>query len=437
MSKRIVCPKCNAVIMWNERDSITQCKLCGTKYKMHPKNNVSSASVQSASVQPVLMPPLGRGQVDYLTVPTESITRNRPLIKSYIPKNWKYECKFLYERTDMVSNPLVPAIVFTAPDNSAKIFYAGECFYKHIEPIPQNAQLQGALDDFRVNRNSPSFLRLKSYMSAKDYCNFLAQSTGANNLSILSEKNADSTELARHRQIANNFTSKGFYNVNTEWAGRTYRGTDGSGQRVAAVSETRVIQMSKAKVASSLQMAPAPGMFGMRMMPRMVQQQVEEHFWITQYELTLLCLESVYNRAIEEFNRINQTLNFLPGMEQSKADAIALAQNALAGIAQNQAASMDRSSKIIADTQAYTSNIQHQMISDNAASHNRAANMQSEMIRDVNVYNTNTGGFVEASTSYDHVYQNRQNPDVFAAHQGDSFEFGVDFEELTRSNGDY
>ena len=98
---------------------------------------------------------------------------------------------------------------------------------------------------------------------------------------------------------------------------------------------------------------------------------------------------------------------------------------------------MDRSSKIIADTQAYTSNIQHQMISDNAASHNRVANMQSEMIRDVNVYNTNTGGFVEASTSYDHVYQNRQNPDVFAAHQGDSFEFGVDFEELTRSNGDY
>ena len=77
------------------------------------------------------------------------------------------------------------------------------------------------------------------------------------------------------------------------------------------------------------------------------------------------------------------------------------------------------------------------MITDNAASHNRVANLQSEMICDVNTYHTNNGGIVEASTSFDHVYQNTQNPDVFAAQQGNSFEFGVDFEELTQTNGDY
>ena len=52
-------------------------------------------------------------------------------------------------------------------------------------------------------------------------------------------------------------------------------------------------------------------------------------------------------------------IRFLPGMEQTMAEAVALAQNALAGIAQNNAASMDRSSRIIAETNAYTSNIQH------------------------------------------------------------------------------
>ena len=427
MSKRIVCPKCSAVMIWNEQDSVTQCTMCSTKYKMHPKSRMS----------PVLMPPVGRGQVDYLTVTTDRITKNRPLIKSYIPKNWKAECNFLYERTDMVSNPLVPAIVYTSPDNSAKIFYAGQCFYKHIEPTPQNSYLEGVVEDYRVNRSNPSFLRLRSYMPARVYCDFLAKSTGANNLSVKSEKTSDNAELARQKQIVAKFASNGFYNVSPEWISRTYSGVDGIGQNLVVTAETRVISMSKTKAVSNLQMTPSFGMFGMRMVPGMVQQQIEEYFWVTQYELTLLCLESVYKNAIEEFNKINVSLDFLPGMEQTMAEAIAMAQNAIAGIAQNKTASMDRTSRIIAETNAYTSNIQHQMIADNAASHNRVANLQSEMIRGVNTYYTNTGGVAEVSTQYDHVYQNIHNPDVFAVQQGDSFEFGVDFEELPKTNGDY
>ena len=413
--------------MWNEQQSVTQCKLCGTKYKFKPKSDS----------QPVLMPPVGRGQIDYLTVSSERMTKNRPLIKSYIPKNWKTECMFLYERTDMVSNPLVPAIVYTAPDNSAKVFYAGQCFYKHIDPIPQNAGLEGVLEDLRVNRSNPSFLRLKTYMPAREYCDFVAKSTGAARLSLCSEKNADNAEMNRQRRIIENFTSKGFYNVSPEWVSRTYSGVDSSGQKLVVTTETRVIHMAKTKAVSSLQMAPSLGMFGMRMTPRMIQQQIEEYFWVTQYELTLLCLESVYNKALEEFNRINQSIDFLPGMEQTMAETIAMAQNALAGIAQNNAASMERSSRIIAETNAYTSNIQHQMIADNSASHNRVANLQSEMIRGVNTYHTNTGGIVEAPIYFDHVYQNTNNPDMFAAQQGNSFEFGVDFEELTQTDGNY
>lgn len=431
MSKRIVCPKCNAVIMWNEQDSVTQCRLCGTKYKMHPRSRVQN------SVNHVFMPPAGRGQVDYLTVTNESLTRNRPIVETYIPKNWNYECHFLPERSDMISNPLVLSIVYSATDNSAKVFYASECFYKHFDLTPQTAHLEWCLDDFRVNRSRPSFLRLKSFMSANDYCNYLAQSTGVSQLSLKSQKNADNSELEMQRRLIEDFRSKGFSDVSAEWSNRTYRGINNSGSRIIVTSETRVAKMSKMSVIPTLQMMPRAGMFGMRMMPAMAQQQSIEYYWATMYELTLVCLESVYNRAAAEFDKINKSIKFLPGMEQARAEGIAMAQNALSGIAQNQAASMDRSSRIIAETNAYTSNIQHQMISDNAASHNRTANRYSEMIRDVNAYNTMGGGVVEASTQYDRVYQNTNNPNIFAAQQGTSLEFGVDFEELTRNNGDY
>ena len=85
MSERILCPKCNAVIVWNEQQSVKQCKLCVTKYKLHHKGIAKSA----------LMPVVGRGQIDHLTATNERMTKNRPLIKSYILKYWKTECAFV------------------------------------------------------------------------------------------------------------------------------------------------------------------------------------------------------------------------------------------------------------------------------------------------------------------------------------------------------
>ncbi len=73
---------------------------------------------------------------------------------------------------------------------------------------------------------------------------------------------------------------------------------------------------------------------------------------------------------------------------------------------------------------------------DNAASHNRVANLNSEMIRGVNTY-YGSDGVVEASTMYDHVYQYNQNPDIYAAQVGHYFTPGVDFTELKKTNGDY
>lgn len=123
-------------------------------------------------------------------------------------------------------------------------------------------------------------------------------------------------------------------------------------------------------------------------------------------------------------------------IENEKMKAGNAVSNAQFNMARENMASMDRRLAIIADTNAYTSNIQHQMMADNAASHDRVANLNSEMIREVNTY-YDSNGVVEASTRYDHVYQHRADPDIYAAQEGDYYQPGVDFTELKRTKGDY
>lgn len=421
MPKRINCPKCGAVFIWNESDETAGCLVCGTRYKMHPRERNSDSA---------FMPPVGRGKIDVLTVPNESVIANRPILKTYIPKDWRYAVSLAGDRFDLVSNPFVVSLQFLAPDNSAKIVFTGECFYKHINPTPQTAAMQGRLDDMTVSR-SPSFLRLRSFVNAGTYCDLLAQSCGLGGLSITKESTPDSAEQAQQQKAVQSFLSKGFLSAQADWAGKTYSGCTPDGAQMKVYAETRIIQMMKISNVQSIQLSRVPGMFGMRTMPQMVSHQQQDIFWDTQYEFTLLAAEPAFEHAYSELRRIMQTLDYLPAMAQARADSLLIAANAMGNIAMNQAASWDRRSRIIADTNAYTSNIQQQIIADNAASHDRVSAMNSEMIREVNSYNAN-GGVVEASTRFDHVYQNTRNPEVFAAQIGDSFEFGVDFEELPR-----
>ena len=496
MAKRIVCPNCNAVIMWNEIDTTTRCRLCNKEYKMRPKNvqshaqNNSPATVQQntrnivqtnvrrntqnsthtnvqrntqnnppntshsniqrnvqcnpqnnsrntiKSITPVFMPAQGRGAVDILTVPNDSIIANRPLIKTYIPTNWRYQCGLLGDRFDLVGNPFVVSVIFVSPDGASKIIFSGDSFYKHFDPTPQTAAFQGRLDDLTVS-HSPSFYRLKSFVSAGLYCDLLAQSSGLNGLSVISEKQPDSGELQRMNRVVSQYISKGFINVSAEWSGKTYSGISSDSRRMKAYAETRVIKMMKVSTVPTLQVGSAAGMFGMNLRPQMVNQQRQDVFWNTQYEFLLVSQDSRFRNAYDELNKIISTLDYLPGMIEARQAAMQLAGSTLSNIAMSQQASMDKRSRIISETNAYTSNIQQQMIANNSASNDRIANLTSEMIRDVNTYHTNDGRIVEASTQYDRVYQNVSNPDIFAAQAGNAFDIGIDFEELRRTNGDY
>ncbi len=423
MSRTIQCPRCKGVFIWDEGSPVARCARCGTEYSMHPRRGQGNS---------VLMPPVGRGQVDLLTVPGDSTVRNRPLLKCYIPNGWKYSCSLAGDRFDLVSNPFVVSVSFTSPDESARIVFTGESFYKHIDPTPQTAMLQNRLDDFTVNR-SPSFFRLRTFMSAPDYCNMIAESSSAKQLRLIYEKQPDRTETDNQQNIIKSFLSKGFSDAQADFAGRGYIGYRPDGKQIKIYAQTRVVRLLRISTVPSVQMVPMPSVFGVRMTPQMINQQRQEIFWDTMYEFALIALSPNYERAYSELERIQSSIGRAPEYDQVYADAMALINNAQLSIAQARSASFERQSQIISDTNAYTSGIQRQMIADNAASHDRVARRNSEMIREVNSYQT-SDGFVEASTRFDHVYQNRRAPELFAAQEGNSFEFGVDFTELRRNN---
>jgi hypothetical protein len=152
--------------------------------------------------------------------------------------------------------------------------------------------------------------------------------------------------------------------------------------------------------------------------------------------------------------RIRDTIEVLPLMEQEIArlreqlmmqvyrDDAALS-DVMAQANREQMASWDRRQQIVRDASDYGSSVMHQMQQSNAATMDRVNNLRSESIRGGNTYYTQSPGYgvpdvVEADVGWDHVYQNTQRPDVFAASTGAApLEFGVDFEELKQTGGDY
>lgn len=423
--KAVRCPKCGSDFLWNGTSPSAQCVNCGAVYKMHPRTQD----------RPLLMPPEGRGKVDYLTVPNDRTVAGRPIIKTYIPEGWKYQCGLLSDRFDIVSNPVVAGVDFVSPDKSAHISFAGESFYKHFEPTSMTAHLQNRLDDFTVSR-TPSFFRLRSRMNAGEYCDSLITGRCRGRIAVIDERSPDSSEISKQQETVNRLLSNGFIDAAASWAAKTYIINTPDGNTLKACAEASVIQLLRSAVAPTLQMVQQPTGFGMRMMPQMVNQERREIFWDTQYEFVLFAESNCFESAMKELEKIKQTLDYLPGMQEVRAAAMNLANNTMMGIAQTNSESMQRRSQIIADTNAYTSGVQHQMFADNAASHDRIANRNSEMLREVNTY-YGSDRIVEASTRYDHVYQNTKNPDIFAAQEGEGFEFGVDFEELKKTDGDY
>ena len=166
----------------------------------------------------------------------------------------------------------------------------------------------------------------------------------------------------------------------------------------------------------------------------------------TDYEILVITPAAEFGTVADEYERFRTSVELGPDLEQTcdwlrtwlQSQAMQTQNTingAMAQMAADRSASWDRRQAIINDTNAYTSGVMHDMMASNAASHERVAGMQSEMIREVNTY-AGYGGPVEASTRWDHVYQGAPESypgqDTYVGVEGGWLEPGVDFVELPK-----
>ena len=177
--------------------------------------------------------------------------------------------------------------------------------------------------------------------------------------------------------------------------------------------------------------------------------------WTAHFVLETTALEPAFAQARQWHMKIRDSFDALPLMQRETErlrqtilmqarQAQSAMDNAMGQMMQNQMASWDRRRAIIQDASDYGTQVMREMQANTARTHETVANLHSESIRGVNTYYAQPFGVsgdprvVEADVRWDHVYQNTQRPEWFAAKEGDApLEFGVDYEELKNTGGHY
>ncbi|MBQ7058319.1 MAG: hypothetical protein IJM83_03325 [Firmicutes bacterium] len=387
------------------------------------------------------------------------------LVRSYIPEGWKVQTNAPEQEANLLC-PLTVQVMYRSPGDDASIIFTGTRAFKHLEPTPQNAQQQGQMLD-RV-------IRL-SYQSAEMICGSVLRQdpSAAENLQILSTENEpDAWAIDLGQKRAAESVKAGMLEPGSEWFKITASFTDRNGQRWRKQVETLVTyayqpvsqteqmlyqmalqsQARKMNLASSL---ASNGRFA-GLVAGLAEPQIPapqpKLIWTVQYILETCAAEAQFPEVVKNHEMIRNSIEVLPLFEQER-DRLwkilfqqqqqddAIVNQALTQMNQQQMASWDRKQQIIQNTSNYENAVMHQMLESNAATSQKVNNLTSEAIRDVNSYYTNSFGYgvppvVEADIGWDHVYQNTQFPDQFAASTGAApVNFGADFEELKRTDG--
>ena len=145
-----------------------------------------------------------------------------------------------------------------------------------------------------------------------------------------------------------------------------------------------------------------------------VEDKDMAHMFIENIQFTPLYFKLSQERLMQIQQMINQTNQNV--------------QNAQMRMAMDRQASQNRMFNTIRQTQNDISDIQHSMYQSNSDTMDNVRNGWSEMIREVNSYDTLGGNRVEADLSYDHVYQNN---DTFVGVSGGTLD-NSDYTELEK-----
>ncbi len=446
--QKLICRQCMASLDWDGQSEIVRCGYCGMRYRMHPRGN-GAAGVRT-----------GVGAVSPIQT-TNGRYAGAALVKSYIPEGWSVSTNAPEAESNLLC-PLTMQVSFESPRQDACILFTGTRAYNHLEPTPQNAQMQG-----RMVR--PDYMIGLAYRDAATICDgVLGGNPALSDVRVLSESNTpDALPEKLLRKTVADYQQAGMLNPGGSWSKKYATVRDQSGelwhkQVEALVScaylpvsqqEQMLYQMLLQSKARTFGMGGLlGGLMGMASgMPPAPQPKLR---WISHYIIETSAKESAFTEAMRIHDKIRESIELLPLFHQETArirDALTAQgmqesnaiNDALSQMNRDRMASWDRQRSIIQSTSDYGTQVMREMRESTARTHQNVANLQSEAIRGVNTFYTKESGYgvppvVEASTQWDHVYQNTQYPDRFAASTGGApLEFGVDYEELDQTNGNY
>ena len=433
------CQQCGAQLKWDGKKEIVKCDYCGAQYQM-----------QARPAQRPSDPHFGYGEV--MGIPMNYFEgmnfEGQLAIDAYVPEGW-YACvgaASFDNYGDCAGNTLPLEGRFIAPHNRAIVIYrSSNCFTdrRRSPHMPTNE-----IDMLGTN------MRVRKPFTMTEYCDtLLKRDAMPAKAKLVKKEQPDEDEMQRMQIVAQNYRSQGFATVNVDWTRRIYEITNRTGEEKKVAIETRFADVHKRDMSND---QPQKGFMGM--LKGAAQNMMDLHCWETGYEMILISDPDIYDAMFEEFMKINLSIrprqeyqNMKNAVTQYIQQQIAQTQqtvnNAMMNMQRERMESWDRRSRIIQDTNNYTTNIMREMNANTAATHDRVANLHSEAIRGVNTYYAAPGTFsygnstrpdvVEASINWDHVYQSTQNPDVFAATRDVWLEPGVDFVELKKTNGNY
>ena len=315
----------------------------------------------------------------------------------------------------------------------------------------------------------PSFTRWRNILSASEYCDEIAVLDGyLSNIEVISEQNEmDQVAQERIEQVKKMIPDMAASSVCWDWCRKLYRGTH-AGSEFVIVCEAQVAssgfnieeaQMNAERMAARAQKKQQQqqqrsgflsGLFnsiGDNFSQMTAPRSKLPRWWQTDYEAVFVCPTDQFEELYPHYQKFISTLSLgddfkatqdmiAAHIQNEASKARGVISNAQANIAAQRAASMQRRSAIIQETNDYTTGVMHDMMASNAASHDRSANMMSEMIGGYNVYQGVDGSPIRADIGFDNVYQGTgAMSDVLIGTEGNWLEPGVDFVPLGKIEG--
>lgn len=451
--QRLTCKNCRAAMLWDGVSEEIRCASCGTRFRVRPRTQAQSGIT------------VDRGEVSPIRT-TQGSFAGAALCACYVPQGWKVETNAPEEQANVLV-PLTMQVTMQEPAGKCFLTYGGTQVYQHLDPTPQNAPLQGQI------QHPGGYLGL-CYRDALSFCDGAIQANPyIHDVQRVSQaQQPDDFVLPLLQKAVRDATAGGLVECDANWARCVYTCRDSEGRKWVKQLEAMVslgwiplspqeqmmaqmLQQSQAQTAGRLAMLQARygGAYNAMTLP-MAQMPQPKLRWCLHFLIETSAEADCFQQAQALHDRVRASWKTLPALEQQSAQLGQQLQmramqedqmlaGALGQMNQAQMASWDRKQGIVNDLTAHSSSVMEQIWQSNDETMQHARNRQSEMLKEVNVYQAKPAfgddpARVEADIGWDHIYQNTKDPEVFAASVGAAPpDLGVDFEELQKLDGNY